>query len=233
MIILEEEQYFKFRKQNRCALFIDGNYMLGISRNLDIKLDMEKLFNEITAGMHRFRTYWYAALESTIDRNNNAFRFLDRLKYIPRTKVYSGRLTKRYQGHFESALRTDAGIALALNLVELSKSNNIDYVLLIAGDPEYVPAIRSAQRNGVIVKLVYPENLGELTPHPDLLKTVDERQPLETGYLEQFEYINEYQYEEYISDDESDELDDEIDDDLDKDLEDDSEVVDNELEIED
>lgn len=198
---MEEEQYFKFREQAKAALFIDGNYMLNISRVLNIKLDMEQLFDEITKGLYRFRTYWYSALESSLDRNNNAYRFLDRLKYIPRTRVYAGRMTKRSQGHYESALRTDAGIALAIKMVEVAEETDLDYIILIAGDPEYVPAIRSAQRKGILVRLVYPEYMGDLDPHPDLQKAVDERNGMDSAYLQDFEYINEYEYD----DDEEDE----------------------------
>ena len=174
--------------------------MLQISRQLNIKLDMEKLFDVITTNFFRFRTYWYSALESSLDRNNNAYRFLDRLRYIPRTRVYVGRMTKRSQGHYETALRTDAGISMALSMVEIAKTKKIDYIFLIAADPEYVPAIRAVQSEGVIVRLLFPENLDDrlLEVHPDLLKAVDERKGLSQNQLEEFEYVNEY--EEYEDD---------------------------------
>lgn len=192
---MSEDQYFNFRQQFHCAIVVDGNYTLGVSRYLNIKLDMESLFDSLCTNMYRFRTYWYAALESSTDRNNKAHRFLDRLKYIPRTKVYAGKMTKRSQGHYEAALRTDAGIALALGIVDLARSKKVDYIILFAGDPEYIPAIRLAQRLGVIVRLAYPEDLGDLSPHPDLLKAVDERIPLDTTLFHDFEYTNDFEYE--------------------------------------
>lgn len=205
--ISDKEQIFTFREQRSAALYIDGNYMLGLSRALNIKLDMEKLFDDLTSGFFRFRTYWYSALESSLDRNNNAYRFLDRLRYIPRTRVYVGRMTKRSQGHYESALRTDAGISLSLSMLELAKTGKVDYIFVIAGDPEYVPAIRAVQREGVLVRLLYPEGISDrqLEVHPDLLKAVDERNGLSTSHLQEFEYINEYS--DYADDDDLDEID--------------------------
>jgi len=213
--ILEKEQFFAFKKQSSAALFIDGNYMLSLSRLLNIKLDMEKLFDHLTINYFRFRTYWYSALESSLDRNNNAYRFLDRLRYIPRTRVYVGRMTKRSQGHYESALRTDAGVSLALSMVDVAKTGKVDYIFMIAGDPEYVPAVRAAQREGVLIRLLFPEGLDDrnLEVHPDLLKAVDERVGLKKSTLEEFEYISEYQeYEDDYEEVDYDEFEDDFDD---------------------
>jgi uncharacterized LabA/DUF88 family protein len=191
----EEEQYFKFKEMTNAILFVDGNYMINISRAMSLKIDMEQLFDHLTKGMFRFRTYWYSALESNLDRSNNAYRFLDRLRYIPRTKVYAGRFSKKSIGHYETALRTDAGIALSVTMVEQVLNTKADFVLLIAGDPEYIPAIRSVQRNGAIVRLVYPDEFGDLRPHPELAKIVDERVAMDAEFLQQFEYVQQYDYE--------------------------------------
>ncbi|MHA2253258.1 MAG: NYN domain-containing protein [Candidatus Kariarchaeaceae archaeon] len=193
---VEEEQYFKFKEMTNTILFVDGNYMINISRAMSLKIDMEKLFDHLTKGMFRFRTYWYSALESNLDRSNNAYRFLDRLRYIPRTKVYAGRFSKKSIGHYETALRTDAGVALSVTMVEQVLNTKADYVLLIAGDPEYIPAIRSVQRNGAIVRLIYPDEFGDLRPHPELIKLVDERVAMDAEFLQQFEYVQQYEYEE-------------------------------------
>lgn len=231
---MEEGQYFKFREQSQCILYIDGNYMLNISRAMNIKLDMEKLFDELTKGMYRFRSHWFAALESSLDRNNNAYRFLDRLRYIPRTRVYAGRMTKRPQGHYETALRTEAGMALGITMMENAMLEKIDYFLILAGDPEYIPAIRAVQRRGGTVRLIYPEYLGDLDPHPDLMKAVDERYPMSVSYLNDFEYTNEMEYEEEIDEEFDEDDDDDFDDlDIDEDVSDDpdEDFEEDELEI--
>ncbi|MHA2028559.1 MAG: NYN domain-containing protein [Candidatus Kariarchaeaceae archaeon] len=197
----EDDQFFKFKRQNKTLLFIDGNYMINISRALSLKLDIEKLFDELSKEFFRQKTYWYSALESNLDRSNSTFRFLDRLRYIPRTKVYAGRFARKQHGHFDSALRTDAGIALAAGIVEQAMLKTAEYIILIAADPQYVPAVRIAQRYGCLVRLVAPKMLGDLHPHPELVKTVDEMFEIDSEFLEKFEYGATEQYYEDIDDD--------------------------------
>ena len=187
----EEDRYFKFRNQNKAILFVDGNYMINISRALSLKIDMERLFDDITKEFFRQKTYWFSAIESNLERSNSTFRFLDRLKYIPRTEVYIGRLTKRYSGNYESALRNDAGSAMIAGIVEQSMMKTADYIIIIGSDPEYIPAIRVAQKHGCLVRLVSPANLSDFRPHSELSKVVDERIFIETEFLLKFEYIEE------------------------------------------
>lgn len=191
-----DDQIFKFREQRKAILFIDGNYLIDISKRLSIKLDMEKLFNEFSKGMYLLRTYWFSAIESSLDRANNTYRFLDRLRYIPRTQVFAGKLTKRQDNqNSDSALKTDAGINLAVSMVEKAINKEADTIILVAGDPEYIPAIRVAQRYGVIVKVVAAKYLGDLRIHSDLQKVADEIDLLETEMLQKFEYIPSFDFD--------------------------------------
>lgn len=199
----EDEQFFKFKQQNKASLFIDGNYMINISRALSLKIDMENLLDEVSKEFFRQRTYWYTALEANLERSNSAFRFLDRLRYIPRTKVYVGRMTRTAQGHYGTALKTDAGVALSVGMVEQAMLKACDYILLVAGDPQYIPAIKTAQRYGCIVRLIVPKDIGDLRPHHELVKVADEKFEMHPEFLYEFEYITESQdYEE----DDNDEL---------------------------
>ena len=189
-----ENQFFTIKSQNKAILFIDGNYMINMSRALSLKIDMENLFDELSKEFFRKKTYWYSALESNLDRSNSTFRFLDRLQYIPRTKVYVGRMSKNSQGAFDTALKTDAGTALSIGMVEQSILKSCDYILLIAGDPKYIPAIRTAQRYGCIVRLIVPKQVGDLRPHNELVKMADEKFEIDPEFLYGFEYLSESQY---------------------------------------
>lgn len=184
----QSEQYFNFKLQRNAIMFIDGNYLNSISRELSVKLDVERLFDEVCKGMFRKRTFWFSALEAKLDRNNNAYRFLDRIRYIPRTKVYIGRMTNQPSSHYFTALRTDAGITLAITMVEKAIQKESEYFILIAGDPEYIPAIRAVQRYGGIVKLIAPKSMKDLSPHPELIKAADESDLLDPNYLVNLEY---------------------------------------------
>ncbi len=219
----------EFSPKPRVALYVDGNYLLAVTRALNIKLDVEAFFTAITKDAYRLRTYWFSALESSLDRNNNAYRFLDRLRYIPRTKVYVGRMTKRSHGHYETALRTDAGISLGISMLELAQTGTIDAIYIVAADPEYVPALRAVQKLGLLVKLVYPTNLDDrsLEIHPDLLKNVDERIQISSAEMLNYEYISNYQDDTDKDSDYSD-FGDEVDDDVDVD---DLEVMEEEVDL--
>lgn len=216
VILTDEVQVFKFKAQNKALVFIDGNYMINISRALSLKIDMENLIDDLSKEFFRHKTYWYSALESNLDRSNSAFRFLDRLQYIPRTKVYVGRMGKDAQGHFDTALKTDAGIALSIGMVEQAMLKSCDYILLVAGDSKYTPAIKSAQQYGCIVRLIVPKQLGDLRPHHELVKTADELFEMSSEYLYGFEYGTDTQYYEedgkdkLVQDDKIDETKDDI-----------------------
>ncbi len=194
-----------------CILFIDGNFLINISRSLSIKLDMERLFEELCGNLHRKRTYWFSALDqSSLDRSNNAFRFLDRLRYIPRTKVYAGRLTRKTSTHhYETTLRTDAGISLAVTMVEKAIMKEAEYIVLVAGDPEFVPAVRTAQRYGAIVKVLVPQYVTDIRIHTELQKIADEQIIIDPDYLKQFEYSPQIDFdveEDFVEDIKEDEI---------------------------
>jgi len=123
---------------------------------------------------------------------------------------------------------------MALSMVNLAKTGKVDYIFLVAGDPEYVPAIRAAQAEGVLIRLLFPDNLDDrqLEVHPDLLKAVDERVGLTKSQLEEFEYINEYEeYEDEYEDVDYEDYDDDLD--LDEPLEEEYTEFEDDEELED
>lgn len=232
------QEYFKFTQQKKVMIFVDGNYMVNLSRALSIKIDMENLLNEITSEFFRQKTYWFSALEYNIDRNNNAFRFLDRLRYIPRTQVYTGKLTKRQGGNYETAFRTDAGSAMVATMMEQAMKHQADYFILIGIDPEFIPVVKMVQHNGILVRLVTADAHGELRAHPELTKIVDERNFLSEDFLHDFEYHSTNQYlddededEYYDEDDDVKSIDEKFEDEeeLEEDLEEDLEIQTSEI----
>ena len=99
-------------------------------------------------------------------------RFFRALQRTPRFEVKEGRLAYRgldNQGNpiFEQK-RID--LLLGIDLVLHSAKRSIDEAFIIAGDSDFIPAIRAAKSEGVVVYLVHGAN-----PHDDLLDEVDER----------------------------------------------------------
>ena len=99
-------------------------------------------------------------------------RFFRALQRTPRFEVKEGRLAYRglnKEGNpiFEQK-RID--LLLGIDLVLHSAKRSIDEAFLIAGDSDFIPAIRVAKSEGVVVYLIHGAN-----PHDDLLDEADER----------------------------------------------------------
>ena len=61
-------------------------------------------------------------------------------------------------------------LLLGVDLMLHAAKGTVDEIFLVAGDSDFVPAIRAVKSEGVLVYLVHGEN-----PHDDLLDEADER----------------------------------------------------------
>lgn len=59
---------------------------------------------------------------------------------------------------------------MGVDLVQLAAKQNIQEAILVAGDSDFVPAIRAAKSEGVLVKLFHGAK-----PHNELWQESDER----------------------------------------------------------
>ncbi len=62
-------------------------------------------------------------------------------------------------------------ILMSLDIADISFERQVDYIILIAGDSDFVPAIKKAKECRVIVHLFYHKN----SIHNQILDEVDER----------------------------------------------------------
>lgn len=165
---------------DKTAVFIDNGYLSKVLK-YDFgmpKLDYLAFSNLLCDNCERFRTYVYdcppyqspSPTDSERKRKSDADRFFAALDRLPRFEVRFGRLRKtNSQPPFE---QKGVDVLLSVDLVRLSSSSKIDKAILVSGDSDFVPAVRVAKDEGVIVELFYStgQNISD-----ELFKICDDR----------------------------------------------------------
>jgi uncharacterized LabA/DUF88 family protein len=187
------------------AVFIDAGYLnkLAEATKPKVKIDFAKIGPVLAqlVGGTLFRTYFYdcrphqSSPPTDEERKRYAanYRFLDALRKIPRFVIREGRLSKASVqcpkcGDIRSAFeQKGVDILLSIDLVKLAASGRIGKAVVITGDSDFVPAVRVAKEEMVLVYLVHgmrESNKGPLPlAHDELYYLCDERIPLTDGLL--------------------------------------------------
>ena len=171
----------------KCAIFIDGGYLNRILNNYfnRSKIDYLKLCNEICSDLklNRLRTYFYHCLplvrkgnEDDKKRFSNMQRFLAELKRLPRFEVKLGKL-QLIGGQFKQKM---IDVLMSIDMIKKSIGREIKHIILIAGDADFVPAIKTAKDFDIIVHLFYHPS----SVHNELLDEIDELHPITKGLIE-------------------------------------------------
>ena len=153
----------------RVAVFIDGNnFYFGLrklyGKNKDLKnFDFEK-FAQFLAGKEKvIAIYYYNALldkEHNPDKYESQKEFFEKLKQIPNFHLVLCKLLKRNitgTDKFYYIIKED-DINMAVDMVENACDDNFDIAVLVSGDGDFVPAVRSVKKKNKIVKNVYFRN---------------------------------------------------------------------------
>lgn len=162
---------------SKCAIIIDGAYLEKVL-NHDFgraRIDIGRLGEELAGQLERLRTYYYHCMphmsNPATDEEKQRYAAMDsfiyNLKKLPRFQFRQGKL-QRIGNEFKQK-RVD--IWMAVDLVRMSSSKQIDKAILITGDSDLVPAIEAARDSGVVVELYYSPN----SRHDELLQSCDER----------------------------------------------------------
>lgn len=161
----------------KCAIFIDGAYLKKIELNnfKGTKLDYLKLSEKICLDLNltRLRTYFYYCMPITrkgniedIGRKAKVQKFLAKLKRLPRFEVKLGRL-QLIENQFRQKM---IDVLMSLDITNMSFEKQIQHAILIAGDSDFVPAIKKAKNYGTIIHLYYHPS----SVHNEILDEVDE-----------------------------------------------------------
>jgi len=148
-------------QQGRAALLIDNGYLSAILRDEfgEPRIDYLKLSDVICEGYYRLRTYVYDCLPyksdpPTIEQQKlyaGKVKFFNALKKLPSFEIRFGKQRPRGIDFIEKGV----DVLLAVDLVRLSLKSQIQKAFLLAGDADYVPAVKAAKDEGVSVTLYH------------------------------------------------------------------------------
>jgi uncharacterized LabA/DUF88 family protein len=173
----------------KTVLFIDGGYLAKVSKSFGIpKIDFLTLSEMLCKGDDgddgddRLRTYYYYCMPfqgsppsaEEISRYGKADKFIKSLTNLPKFEVRLGRFQKIQNGESAAAEYVQKGIdvMLAVDLVKMSWSKQIDRAIMLAADSDFIYAVQTAKDAGVSTQLCYSDR----HPVSDLMLDVfDER----------------------------------------------------------
>jgi len=178
------------------AIFVDGGYFDRVSRDCGSpRIDFGKLATELAKPDDLLRTYYYHCLPymspvptpEEEERFAGKQRFFSALNRLNRFEVREGKL--EYRGTDRESSRPifeqkRVDIYLGVDLVLLAVKQRIHRAILITGDSDFLPAIRAAKNEGVVVHLFH--GTGPQQPHRDLWEEVDDRTVITPDLLNTF-----------------------------------------------
>jgi uncharacterized LabA/DUF88 family protein len=169
----------------RVAIFIDGGYLDYVLRDFgNPRIDFAKLAEVLAGADELLRTYYYHCLpyqspspsSDEATRFANAQRFFHALGCLDRFQVREGTLAFRgvdRQTNKKIFLQKGVDICLAVDLVLLAVKHQVTRAVLISGDSDFLPAVRAAKNEGVLIDLHHGS--GPNKPHRTLWDAADSR----------------------------------------------------------
>jgi uncharacterized LabA/DUF88 family protein len=131
-------------KEQRVGVFVDVQNLYYSAKNLfQAKVNFGKVLEEAVAGRKLVRAVAYV-IKAPNSLEDNFFQALDTMGYEIKSKdlqVYAGGNKKG-----------DWDVGLVIDAIRMSR--NLDVVILVSGDGDYVPAVEYLQNNGVMVEAV-------------------------------------------------------------------------------
>jgi len=178
----------------RIAIFIDGGYLDKILRQefggtrIDYAAFSDAIAHRVHPDANILRTYYYHCLPYKSNpptteeskRFASMQKFLDAINRLPRFVVRQGRLARRGpdtkgQFFFEQKM---VDVFMSIDLVYTSLKGKITHVAIVAGDSDFVPAIRMVRDESVSVCLFHGASV-----HNSLWDMADDRIRLNQDFV--------------------------------------------------
>ena len=170
----------------KAAVFIDGGYLNKVLKNYfdEADIDYEKFSQKLCEIINakRLRTYYYHCMPLVREGNKEdelrhakMQRFIQKLKRLPRFEVRLGKL--QLIGNVFKQKMID--VLMSLDIADISFEKHVEHIIIVAGDSDFVPAIKKAKEYGAIVHLFYHED----SVHNQILDEVDERHEINEGII--------------------------------------------------
>ncbi len=183
----------------RTAVFVDAGYLYKIVKLYygGRRIAYEKLASEVTrqsSGGNLLRVYFYDCLpyqsnpptSSEREMYSKRLKFFESVGKLPRFEIRQGRLQRSVADGKTTFTQKQVDVLLSVDLVELAATRQIADAVLIAGDSDFVPAVRAAKTYGVVVHLWHgpgPDG-GVSTVHNELWSTCDERHEFDQSLID-------------------------------------------------
>ncbi len=165
-------------------IFIDGGFLEKVFAKLgEPKIDYLRLYSWISRQVMipRLRTYYYHCLpyqnhpptQEEKERFSKKQRFFNKISSLPRSEVRLGSLAYRGRSEEKQPIfeQKKVDVLMALDIARSAFEQRISHIALISSDSDFVPAIQMAKDKGIIVYLLYSN---EIKPHHDLVDACDE-----------------------------------------------------------
>ena len=181
----------------KTAIFIDGGYLDKILQNeYQVRIDYAKLPEIIAQEKEILRTYYYNCepyqgsppTEDEKLRFSRAQKFYKMLTRLPRYEVRLGRLARRGNDYEQKGIDT----LLSIDLVNLAATKQIANAIIIAGDYDYVPAIKVTKEHAVNVILYHSRIRG--CYHDLLWEICDDRVPIDQELIDKIKRITLFEH---------------------------------------
>lgn len=176
------------------VVFVDGEYVRKIAKNMGYHLDIEKFIKKILALTNTdeqglLRVYYYTSppyqsskpTEDEKRRYSRFQKFIEYLKQLENFEVRLGKLEKRGDEYSQKMV----DVLLSIDLVALSATRQVSRAILVAGDSDFVPAVNKAKSLGVKLILVCSAQKSEY--HRALWEECDQRFHLSADDLKECE----------------------------------------------
>ena len=150
----------------RVSVFIDGNnFYFGLrklyGKDKSLKtFDFEK-FAKFLAGKNKIIAIYYYNAQLDREFNNKKFKsqkeFFSRLRAIPNFHLVLCKLLKRNitgTDKYYYIIKED-DIHMAVDMVDGSADDHFDIAILVSGDGDFVPAVKSVKRRDKQIENVY------------------------------------------------------------------------------
>ena len=141
---------FKFYKDEKVALFIDGANLYAAARALGFDIDYKRLLSVFGENARVIRAFYYTALIE--DQEYSPIRpLVDWLDYNGYTMVTKP--TKEFTDNCgRRKIKGNMDIELAIDVMEMASL--IDHVVLFSGDGDFRRLVEAVQRKGARVTVV-------------------------------------------------------------------------------
>lgn len=155
-----------FFQMKRVSIFIDGNNLYhglkkiyGNSKNY-MDFNFDKFTKFIAKDREIVSIFYYNApldISKDLEKYKSQQRFFDKIKRIPNFNLVLCKLAKRKikkTGEFYYTIKED-DIHMAVDMVEGAADNTFDVAIVVSGDGDFVPAVKSVRKRGKIVENIY------------------------------------------------------------------------------